>query len=265
MLRLALPKGSLEKQTFELFADADLPISRNSTVAYKATIDDPRIDEVRILRPQEIPTYVADGLFDLGIAGRDWIEETNSDVVSLGELLYSKVSARPVRIVLCVLNDSPWQSVKDLPNGVRVATEYVGLTKRFLSSKGVEAHVQFSHGATEAKVPDIVDAVVELTETGNALRAAGLRIIDELLVSHTELFANKEAYADPAKAHAMDQILTLVAGHARSPRQGAGQAQRVGRSTRRGDREAAVDEVADRLQAVRRRRLRRRNGRARRT
>lgn len=212
MLRLALPKGSLEKQTFELFADADLQISRNSVVNYKATIDDPRVDEVRILRPQEIPRYVADGLFDLGIAGRDWIEETNSDVVSLGELLYSKVSARPVRIVLCVLNDSPVQSVTDLPNGVRVATEYVGLTQRYLSSKGIDAQVQFSHGATEAKVPDIVDAVVELTETGNALRAAGLRIVDELLVSHTELFANKEAYADPAKAHAMDQLLTLLQG-----------------------------------------------------
>ena len=212
MLRLVVPKGSLEKMTFELFADADLAITRDSAVNYKATIDDPRIAEVRVLRPQEIPRYVADGLFDLGIAGRDWIEETASDVVSLGELLYSKVSARPVRIVLCVANDSPWQSTKDLPNGVRVATEYVGLTQRFLSSKGVDAKVQHSHGATEAKVPDIVDAVVELTETGSALRAAGLRIIDELLVSHTELMANKEAYADAEKAHAMDQILTLLQG-----------------------------------------------------
>ena len=212
MLRLVVPKGSLEKSTFDLFADADLAISRDSAVNYKATIDDPRIAEVRILRPQEIPRYVADGLFDLGIAGRDWIEETASDVVSLGELLYSKVSARPVRIVLCVANDSPWQSAKDLPNGVKVATEYVGLTQRFLSAKGVEAKVQHSHGATEAKVPDIVDAVVELTETGSALRAAGPRIIDELLVSHTELMANKEAYADPEKAHAMDQILTLLQG-----------------------------------------------------
>jgi ATP phosphoribosyltransferase len=212
MLRLAVPKGSLEKQTFELFADADLQITRDSSVNYKARIDDPRISEVRILRPQEIPRYVADGLFDLGIAGRDWIEETASDVVSLGQLLYSKVSARPVRIVLCVPNDSPAQSVEDLPNGVRVATEYVGLTERYLAAKGVDARVQFSHGATEAKVPDIVDAVVELTETGSALRAAGLRIVDELLVSHTELFANKEAYADPKKAHAMDQILTLLQG-----------------------------------------------------
>ncbi len=133
-------------------------------------------------------------------------------MISLGELLYSKVSARPVRIVLCVQDASPWHTTKDLPNGVRVATEYVGLTQRFLSAKGVEANVQHSHGATEAKVPDIVDAVVELTETGSALRAAGLRIIDELLVSHTELMANKEAYADPEKAHAMDQILTLLQG-----------------------------------------------------
>ena len=117
-----------------------------------------------------------------------------------------------MRIVLCVLQDSPVQSVEDLPSGVRVATEYVGLTQRYLAAKGIDAKVQFSHGATEAKVPDIVDAVVELTETGNALRAAGLRIVDELLVSHTELFANKESYADPKKAHAMDQILTLLQG-----------------------------------------------------
>ncbi|MEY2418556.1 MAG: phosphoribosyltransferase [Actinomycetota bacterium] len=212
MLRLVVPKGSLEKMTFELFADADLAISRDSAVNYKAHIDDPRIDEVRILRPQEIPRYVADGLFDVGIAGRDWIEETASDVISLGELNYSKVSNRPVRIVLCVANDAPWQSAKDLPDGVRVATEYVGLTQQFLSAKGVQAQVQHSHGATEAKVPDIVDAVVELTETGSALRAAGLRIVDELLVSHTELMANKEAYADEKKAHAMDQILTLLQG-----------------------------------------------------
>jgi ATP phosphoribosyltransferase len=212
VLRLVVPKGSLEKMTFELFADADLAITRDSAVNYKASIDDPRIAEVRILRPQEIPRYVADGLFDLGIAGRDWIEETASDVVSLGELMYSKVSHRPVRIVLAVAQDSPWQSAKDLPSGVRVATEYVGLTQRFLSAKGVHANVQHSHGATEAKVPDIVDAVVELTETGSALRAAGLRIVDELLVSHTELMANKQAYADPTKAHAMDQILTLLQG-----------------------------------------------------
>src|SRR5436190_5026469 len=137
MLKLVLPKGSLEKPTLELFDNADLSVRRSSEVDYKATIDDPRIDEVRILRPQEIPRYVADGLFDLGIAGRDWIEETASDVVSLGELLYSKVSARPVRIVLCVANDSPWQTTKDLPAGVRVATEYVGLTQRFLSANGV--------------------------------------------------------------------------------------------------------------------------------
>ncbi len=212
MLRLVVPKGSLEKMTFELFADADLAITRDSAVNYKATIDDPRISDVRILRPQEIPRYVADGLFDLGIAGRDWIEETASDVVSLGELKYSKVSNRPVRIVLAVAQDAPWESGKDLPNGVSVATEYVGLTQRFLSARGVQANVQHSHGATEAKVPDIVDAVVELTETGSALRAAGLRIIDELLVSHTELMANKEAYADATKAHAMDQILTLLQG-----------------------------------------------------
>lgn len=212
MLRLAVPKGSLEKMTFELFEDADLAIRRNSTITYRASIDDPRISEVHILRPQEIPQYVAEGRFDIGIAGRDAIEETASDVVSLGELTYSKVSLKPIRIVLAVANDSPWQSVKDLPNGVRISTEMPGLTRRFLEQHGIDARVEFSHGATEAKVPDIVDAIVERTETGNALRAAGLRIIEEILESHTEFFANKDAYADPKKAHAMDQILTLLQG-----------------------------------------------------
>ncbi|MBA2610058.1 MAG: ATP phosphoribosyltransferase [Actinobacteria bacterium] len=212
MLRLVVPKGSLEKMTLQLFEDADLAISRDSSVNYKAAIDDPRIQEVRILRPQEIPRYIADGLFDFGIAGRDNIEETAADVVSLGELSYSKVTNRPGRIVLAVASDSPWQSATDLPQGVRVATEWMGMTQRYLSEKGIRADVQYSHGATEAKIPDIVDAVVEFTETGSGLRAAGLRIIDELLVSGTVLMANKEAYADPQKAHAMDQILTLLQG-----------------------------------------------------
>jgi ATP phosphoribosyltransferase len=211
-LKLVLPKGSLEKMTLELFEAADLKVRRDSNVAYKAHIDDPRIDSVRILRPQEIPTYVADGLFDLGIAGRDWAEETGADVVSLGELNYSKVSAQPVRIVVAVAGDSPWESVADLPSGVRVSSEYPNLTRRFFAERGVEADIRLSYGATEAKVPDIVDCVVDLTETGRALRAAGLKIIDTMLVSHTELFANKAAYAVPEKAHAMHQIRTLLEG-----------------------------------------------------
>ncbi len=212
MLKLVLPKGSLEKATLELFEAADLAVSRSSSVDYKASIDDPRIDEVRILRPQEIPMYVAEGMFDLGITGRDWIEETNSEVVSLGELHYSKATARPVRIVVAVPHDSPVGGVADLPQGVRVSSEYPGLTRRFFEKAGIEADIRLSYGATEAKVPDIVDCIVDITETGRALRAAGLKIIDEILVSYTELVANPASVADPAKAHAMQQILTLLQG-----------------------------------------------------
>ena len=212
MLKLVLPKGSLEKATLSLFEDADLAVSRSSDVDYKASIDDPRVDDVRILRPQEIPTYVSEGLFDLGITGRDWIEETASDVVSLGELHYSKATARPIKVVLAVADAAPWQTVADLPAGVRVSTEYPGLTARFLERHGVKADVRHSHGATEAKIPDIADAVVEITETGRALRAAKLRVLDVILTSYTELIANKAAYDDPAKQHAMHQIQTLLQG-----------------------------------------------------
>ncbi len=212
MLRLVLPKGSLESATLQLFEDADLAVSRTSGVDYKASIADPRVDDVRILRPQEIPTYVAEGLFDLGITGRDWIEETASDVVSLGRLHYSKVSAQPIRVVLAVAEESPWQSVADLPAGVRVSTEYPALTARYLSNHDVDAQVRISHGATEAKIPDVADAVVEITETGRALRAARLRIIDTVLVSYTELVANRAAYDDLDKRHAMRQIHTLLQG-----------------------------------------------------
>ena len=196
----------------ELFDAADLGVQRSSEVAYKANISDPRIDSVRILRPQEIPTYVADGLFDLGITGRDWVEETGSDVVSLGELRYSKVTSKPIKVVLAVPEDSPYQSAADLPAGVRVSTEYMGLTRRYFESMGVDADIRLSYGATEAKVPDIVDCNIEITETGRALRAAGLRIIDEVLISYTELVANRAAYEDPEKRHAMEQILTLLLG-----------------------------------------------------
>ena len=212
MLRLVLPKGSLERATLELFEAADLTVARSSEVDYKATISDPRVDDVRILRPQEIPTYVAEGLYDLGITGRDWIEETASDVVSLGELHYSKATARPIKVVLAVADDSPWRKVGDLPAGVRVSTEYPGLTARYLATHGVDANVRLSHGATEAKIPDVADAVVEITETGRALRAAKLRILDTILTSYTELVANRAAYEDPARRHAMHQLHTLLQG-----------------------------------------------------
>src|SRR4051812_19487887 len=145
MLKLVLPKGSLEKATLELFEAADLRVHRNSAVTYKATINDPRVESVRILRPQEIPSYVAEGLFDLGITGRDWVEETASDVVSLGELQYSKVSDRPVRIIVAVPGDSPWQKVEDLPQGVRISSEYPKLTERYFAEKGIEADVRLSY------------------------------------------------------------------------------------------------------------------------
>ena len=212
MLRLVLPKGSLERATLELFEAADLAVSRSSEVDYRATIADPRVAEVRILRPQEIPVYVAEGMFDLGITGRDWIEETGAEVTSLGELHYSKATARPIRVVLAVGRDSPVQAVSDLPDGARVSTEYPGLTRRYLEKAGVRADVRLSYGATEAKVPEIADAVVEITETGRALAAAGLRIVDTLLVSYTELIANPVAAADPAKRHAMDQLHILLQG-----------------------------------------------------
>jgi ATP phosphoribosyltransferase len=212
MLRLVLPKGSLEKATLDLFEAADLPVRRSSTVDYQATIDDPRIESVRILRPQEIPMYVAEGLFDIGITGRDWVEETGSVVETLGELKYSKATSNPIKLVVAVAGDNPADSIDDLPNGVRVQSEYPELTKRFFADHGVEAEVRLSYGATEAKIPDIADCVVEITETGRALRAAGLKVIDTILLSYTEVVANPAAANDPAKRKAMEQIMTLLNG-----------------------------------------------------
>jgi ATP phosphoribosyltransferase len=212
VLRLVLPKGSLEKATLDLFAAADLTVVRGSEVDYRATVDDPRVDEVRILRPQEIPGYVAEGLFDLGITGRDWIEETGAEVLSLGELAYSKTTADPIRVVLAVAMDSPVTSIADLPSGARVSTEYPELTRRVLEKHGVQAEIRMSYGATEAKIPDIADAVVEITETGRALAAARLRIVETLLVSRTELIANPLSASDPDKRLAMSHLLTLLQG-----------------------------------------------------
>jgi ATP phosphoribosyltransferase len=219
VLRVVLPKGSLEKATLQLFSAADLSVTRSSDVDYRATIDDPRIDEVRILRPQEIPLYVSEGMFDIGITGRDWVEERGSEVTSLGALHYSKATANPVRVVLAVSKDSPANSVADLVasgtgegGALRVSTEYPELTSRYLEKHGVRAEVSLSYGATEAKIPDIADCVVEITETGRALRAAGLKIVETLFVSHTELIANRAAADDPVKRHAMEQILILLQG-----------------------------------------------------
>ena len=209
---MVLPKGSLERATLELFEAADLQVNRSSSVDYQATVDDPRIDSVRILRPQEIPTYVSEGLFDIGITGRDWVEETGSVVESLGELKYSKNTTRPIRMVVAVAGDSPAESVADLADGVRVQTEYPESTRRFFARHGVDADIRLSYGATEAKIPDIADCVVEITETGRALRAAGLKVIDTILTSYTEVVANPTSFADPEKRKAMDQVMTLLNG-----------------------------------------------------
>ncbi len=212
MLSLVLPKGSLEKATLDLFDAADLTVRRSSDRDYHASIDDPRIERVRFLRPQEIPSYLERGLFDIGITGRDWITETEADVVSLGELQYSKATANPVRVVLAVPENAPWKTVADLPEGIRISTEFPSLTKRFLAEHGVKAMVVPSYGATEAKVPDIVDAIVDLTETGSSLRKNGLRILDTLLSSYTELVACPPSYADAEKRSAMEDIALLLRG-----------------------------------------------------
>jgi len=214
VLKLVLPKGSLEKATLDLFEAADLGVRRSSDVEYRASIDDPRIAEVAVLRPQEIPHYVSDGLFDVGICGRDVIEEAGAEVVSLGQLDYSKATANPYRWVLAVAEDSPYQSVKDLPRGVRVNTELPDLARRFLKKEGVaDAEITLSHGATEAKIAiGVADAIVEGTETGRALRNNNLRVIATILESRTELIANPAAHDDPVKYHAMLQVKTLLDG-----------------------------------------------------
>jgi ATP phosphoribosyltransferase len=216
MLSLVLPKGSLEKATLDLFDAADLTVRRASERDYHASIDDPRIERVRFLRPQEIPSYLERGLFDIGITGRDWITETQADVVSLGELQYSKATSNPVRVVLAVPDGAPWRSVADLPDGIRISTEFPSLTERYLAEHGVKAMIVPSYGATEAKVPDIVDAIVDLTETGSSLRKNGLRILETILTSYTEFVACAAAYADPAKRAAMEDITLLLSGAIRA-------------------------------------------------
>jgi ATP phosphoribosyltransferase len=216
VLAVVLPKGSLEKQVLELFSSADLQVLRGGDRDYHARVDDPRIAKVRFLRPQEIPTYVEQGIFDLGISGRDWITETGADVVSLGEIGGGRAGEALVSVVLAVPKESPWQDVSDLPDGVRVSTEMPQTTRRYLEEHGVKAKVFTSHGATEAKIPDIVDAIVDLTETGSSLRKAGLKILATLLTSRTELIANRDAYEDPDKRAAMEDLVVLLQGALRA-------------------------------------------------
>ena len=216
MLAVVLPKGSLEKQVLDLFTAADLAVIRGGDRDYHAKVDDPRIDKVRFLRPQEIPTYVEQGIFDLGISGRDWITETGADVVSLGEIGGGRAGEAVVSVVLAVPKESPWSSAADLPDGVRISTEMPETTRRYLVEHGVKAKVFTSHGATEAKIPDIVDAIVDLTETGSSLRKAGLKVIATLLTSRTELIAHRASWEDPVKRAAMEDIVVLIQGALRA-------------------------------------------------
>ena len=213
MLKLVLPKGSLEAQTLRLFEEADLRVRRGSDRDYHGTIDDDRIERVSILRPQEIPLYVQDGLFDLGITGQDWIAETGADLEVLTTLTYAKTgTGHGTKVVLAVPNEHPANSAKEIPPGTRISTEFVELTKKAFADLGIDVKVSWSFGATEAKVPEIVDAIVDVTETGSTLRAHGMKIIETLLTSDAVLVANREAAADPAKHAAMDDVVTLLRG-----------------------------------------------------
>jgi ATP phosphoribosyltransferase len=217
MLKLVIPKGSLEEQTLRLFEAADLHVRRGSSRDYHGSIDDDRIERVSVLRPQEIPVYVAEGLFDLGITGQDWIAETSADVEVLTSLSYAKTGpGHGTKIVLAVPNEHPANTAKEMPAGSRISTEFVKLTERYFADLGIPVKVAWSYGATEAKVPEIVDAIVDVSETGSTLRAHGMKIIETLLTSDPVLVANREAAADPVKRAAMDDVTTLLLGALRA-------------------------------------------------
>ena len=209
ILKLGIPAGSLQEATGELFRRAGYKISFRSR-SYVPSIDDPEI-ECLLIRAQEMARYVAAGVLDAGLTGHDWIKETGADVHEVSELVFSKVSRRPVRWVLCVPNDSSVQSVEEL-SGARIATEAVGLTTRFLEQHGVKANVEFSWGATEVKPPKLADAIVEVTETGSSLRANNLRIIAEVLQSTPRFIANHDAYQESWKRTKIDDIALLLRG-----------------------------------------------------
>ena len=204
---LGLPKGSLQESTFALFKRAGFAVSCSSR-SYYPSIDDEEI-KCRLLRPQEMSRYVELGLLDAGICGYDWVYENGSDVVDVCELSYSKATSNPVRWVLAVPNDSKIKTVKDL-KGKRISTEAIGIVKRYLKANGVKADVEFSWGATEVKAPELVDAIVDLTETGSSLRANNLRIVDTILTSTTRLIANKKAWRDKAKRAKIEQLKMLL-------------------------------------------------------
>jgi ATP phosphoribosyltransferase len=209
ILKLGIPAGSLQEATGELFRKAGYKITFASR-SYYPNIDDPEI-QCTLIRAQEMPRYVQDGSLDCGLTGFDWILENDADVKEVAELVFSKVSKRPVRWVLAVPDDSPVQSVKDL-QGKRIATEVVSLTRRWLKQHGVEAQVEFSWGATEVKPPRLADAIVEVTETGSSLKANNLRIVAELMQSTTRFIANHKAYADPWKRQKIDDMVLMLRG-----------------------------------------------------
>lgn len=212
MLKFVIPKGSLERATFQLLEDADLKVIRASEREYRGTIDDPRIDSVAILRPQEIPTYVEDGYFDIGITGEDWITETSADVVKVAPLHYSKQTDRPVKVVLAVPESSGITEPQQIKPNSRISTELPNITRSFFDELGIPVRIFLSYGATEAKVPEIVDAIVDLTETGSTLRRNGMVIVHTLLESRTHLIANQTSFADPAKRLAIEELTILLKG-----------------------------------------------------
>jgi ATP phosphoribosyltransferase len=209
VLKLGIPAGSLQEATGELFRRAGYKITFSSRSYYPA-IDDDQI-ECLLIRAQEMARYVQDGVLDAGLTGYDWIMETGADVHEVAELIFSKVSRRPVRWVLCVPEGSPIRSVSDL-QGKRIATEAVGLTTQFLKQHGVTAKIEFSWGATEVKPPKLADAIVEVTETGSSLRANNLRILADVLQSTTRFIANHQAYTDPWKKQKIDDIVLMLKG-----------------------------------------------------
>lgn len=211
MLSIALPKGSLQEQTLLLFSQADLEV-RKSSREYNPEIDDPRIGKVKILRPQEIPVFVQDGYFDLGISGHDWVRESGADVIEVAELPYAKTGTGVVNMVLAVPQDSPITAAGDIKPGSRITTEFPKTTKAFFAGLGIDVDVHFSYGATEAKVPEMMDALVDLTETGSTLRRNGLKIVDTVLTSTTRLLANKSSWEDPEKRREIEEIRTLLLG-----------------------------------------------------
>ncbi len=211
MISIALPKGSLEEQTLALFREADLAVRRTDR-DYSPVIRDDRIGKVTILRPQEIPQYVAMGYFDLGISGLDWVHETGADVVEVAKLTYSKTGEGTVRIVVAVHASDPADDVGAIRPGARVTTEYPRLTERFFADLGIDVRLFPSYGASEAKVPDLMDVVVDLTETGTTLRKNGLKIIGQIMESYTVIVANREAWADPVRRKAIDEVTTLLLG-----------------------------------------------------